>query len=78
MSELAVLLVSRTQSEYEDLSMEQISALQQIPSHALADLRTAMERLMVRQEQVLLEERNALQRELASLRTSAKTTKKSS
>ena len=78
MSELAVLLVSRTQSEYEDLSMEQISALQQIHSHALADLRTAMERLMVRQEQVLLEERNALQRELASLRTSAKTTKKRS
>lgn len=68
----------RTQSEYEDLSMEQISALQQIHSHALADLRTAMERLMVRQEQVLLEERNALQRELASLRTTAKTTKKNS
>jgi hypothetical protein len=78
MNELAVLLVTHTQSEYEDLSMEQISALQQIHSHALADLRTAMERLMVRQEQVLLEERNALQRELASLRTTAKTTKKTS
>jgi hypothetical protein len=48
--------------------MEQISALQQVHLKALAGLQAAMERLMVRQDQVLLEEKKALQLELSALR----------
>lgn len=55
-------------ASYEDMSIGQLSALQQIHAREEERLRAAIEELIIRQERALIEERNALLRELISLR----------
>jgi len=50
------------------MSIGQLSALQQIHAREEERLRAAIEELIIRQERALIEERNALLRELISLR----------